>query len=55
MSQSIPYDGIKFHKKGKLQGILSTPDDSENGFPIECDLIYPDKKTKKNKNFSILS
>ena len=52
MSQSLPYDKIKLDKNVKLEDILNTPNDSEIGYFIECDLKYPDNK-EKTKNFPI--
>ena len=37
MSQSLPYDEIKFDKNVKLEDILNTPDDSDNGYFVEVD------------------
>ena len=38
MSESLPYDEIKFNKIGKLESILNTPDDSDLGYFIEVAL-----------------
>ena len=51
MSQYLPYDGIKFDNNIKLEDILNTPDDSDIGYFVEADLIYPDNIKKKTKNF----
>ena len=51
MSQYLPYDDIKFDNKVKLEDILNTPDDSEIGYFVECDLSYPDNIKEKTKNF----
>ena len=51
MSQYLPYDEIKFDNTVKLEDILNTPDDSEKGYFIELDLIYPDNIKEKTKNF----
>ena len=53
MSQSLPYDEIKFDTNVKLEDILNTPDDSDIGYFIEVDLNYPDNI--KEKKFSICS
>ena len=37
MSQSLPYDEIKFDKNVKLEDILNTPDDSDIGYFVEVD------------------
>ena len=50
MSQHLPYDGIKFDKSIKLEDILNTPDDSDIGYFVEADLIYPDNIKQKTKN-----
>ena len=55
MSQPLPYDGIKFDKNVKLDDILNTPDDSDIGYFIEVDSIYPDNIKEKIKKFSICS
>ena len=51
MSEPLPYDEIKFDKNVKLEDILNTPDDSDIGYFIEVDLIYPDNIKEKTKNF----
>ena len=53
MSQYLPYDEIKFDNNIKLDDILKTPDDSDIGYFIEVDLIYPDNIKEKTKNFPI--
>ena len=50
MSQPLPFDEIKFDNVG-LENILNTPDDSNIGYFVEADLIYPDNIKKKTKNF----
>ena len=35
----------------KLEKILNTPDNSNIGYSVECDLIYPDNIKQKTKNF----
>ena len=51
VSQYLPYDDIKFDNNIKLEDILNTPDDSEIGYFVEVDLIYPDSIKEKTKNF----
>ena len=51
MSESLPYDEIKFDNDVKLDDILSTPDDSDIGYLIEVDLKYPNNIKEKTKNF----
>ena len=51
MSQTLPYDEIKFDKNVKLKDILNTPDDSHVGYFVEVDLTYPDNEKEKTKNF----
>ena len=51
MSEPLPYDEIKFDKNVKLEDILNTPDDSDIGYFIEADLLYPDNIKEKTKNF----
>ena len=51
MSQSLPYDEIKFDNNVKLEGIINTPDDSDIGYFIEVDLKYPDNIKEKTKHF----
>ena len=51
MSQSLPYEEIKFDRNVKLEETLNTPDDSDIGYFVEVDLSYPNKikgKTKKS-------
>ena len=51
MSQYLPYDDIKFDKNVTLEEILNTEDDSQIGYFVEVDLIYPDNIKEKTKNF----
>ena len=51
MSEPLPYDEIKFDSNFKTEDILNTPDDSDIGYFVEADLIYPDNIRKKTKNF----
>ena len=51
MSQYLPNNEIKFDNTVKLEDILNTPDDSDIGYFIEVDLIYPDNIKQKTKNF----
>ena len=51
MSQALPYDEIKFDRKVELEEILNTSDDSDIGFFVEVDLIYPDNIEGKSKQF----
>ena len=41
MSQSLPYDEIKFDSKIFSKDILNTLDDSDIGYFVEVDLSYP--------------
>ena len=50
MSEPLPYDEIKFDNTVKLEDILNTPDDSDIGYFIEADLIYPDNIKERTKN-----
>ena len=50
MSEPLPYDEIKFDKNVELEDILNTPDDSDIGYFVEVDLIYPDNIKNKTKN-----
>ena len=51
MSESLPFDEIKFEKDICLNDILNAPDDSDIGYFIEVDLKYPDNIKQKTKNF----
>ena len=51
MSQTLPYDEIKFDKKVKLKDILDTPEYSDTGYFIQVDLTYPDIIKEKTKKF----
>ena len=57
MSQTLPYDEIEMchgHPDlymNKIEEILNTPDDSDNGFFVEVDSRYPDNRKEKTKNF----
>ena len=43
MSESLPYDEIKFDKNVNLEDILNTLDDSCIGCFVETDLRYPEE------------
>ena len=49
MSEPLPYDETKFDNTVKLEDILNTLDDSDIGYFIEADLIYPDKIKERTK------
>ena len=51
MSQYLPNDEIKFDNNIKLEDIINTPDDCDVGCFLEVDLIYPDNRKEKTKNF----
>ena len=42
MSQSLPYDQMKFDRNVELEDIFNTPDDCDIGYIPEVDLFYPD-------------
>ena len=52
MSEPLPYDEIKLDRDIKLEYILNTPDDSDIGYFIKVDLIYPDNIKEKTKKFA---
>ena len=51
MSQSLPYDEIKFKKDICLEKILNTTDDNDIGYFLEVDLKYPDNIKEKTKYY----
>ena len=53
MSETLPYDEIRFDKTVNLYEILQTRDGSDFGNSVECDCLYPDhpKETSKNLHF----
>ena len=51
ISDSLPYEGIKFDRKVKSEDILNTPDDLDIGFFREIDLEYPDIINGRTKFF----
>ena len=51
MSEPLPYGEIIFDNNVILEEILNTPDDSDIGYFIEADLIYPNNIKEKTKNF----
>ena len=50
MGEPLPYDKIKFDKNVELEDVLNTPDDSDIGYFVEADLIYPDNIKEKTEN-----
>ena len=51
MIQYLPYDDINFTDDVTLDTILSTPDDADVGYFVECDMTYPDSIKKKSCYF----
>ena len=51
MSQSLPYKDLKFDTEVSLTEILETPDDSNKGYFIECDLHFPEHLHAKFKEY----
>ena len=51
MSQTLPFDKIKFNNNVELEDVLNTPDDSDIGYFIEVDLTHPNNIKEKTKNF----
>ena len=51
MSESLPYDEIKFDNNVTLEDTIITPDDNDIGYFIEVDLTYPNNIKEKTKNF----
>ena len=50
MSQTLPHNEIKFDGNVKLEDIINTTDDTDNGYFVKVDLTYPDN-TKKSEHF----
>ena len=50
MSESLPYDEIKFDTNVKLEEILNNPNDSDIDCFIEVDIKYTENKTQKTKH-----
>ena len=51
MVQQLPYKDLKFDNDVPIETVLETSDDSETGFIIECDLIFPEELHDKFKEF----
>ena len=52
MSQSLPYDDIKFDTENVcLEEILNTPDDSDIDYFLEVDIEYPHNIRDKTRHF----
>ena len=51
MSQSLPYDDIKFDSNTDIETILPISDDSAIVYFVEVDLKYPDAIKDETKNF----
>ena len=51
MSQSLPYKDIKFDNQTSVETVLGTADDSETGYIIECDLVFPPELHDKFKEY----
>ena len=55
MSQSLPYDEIKFETCVTLEDILNTPSDNDIGYFPEVDSRNPYNIKQKTKNFRFAS
>ena len=51
MSQPLPYDENKFDRNKNLEDLLNTPDDSDIGYFLEVDILYPFNIKETIKNF----
>jgi hypothetical protein len=51
MVQPLPYKDLKFRNDITIEQILNTPDDSEEGYMVECDLHIPDHLHDKLKEY----
>ena len=54
MSQSLPFDEIKFERSTCLEHILNTRDGSDFYFFLEIDLRYPYNRRQKTNNSHLL-
>ncbi len=43
MSEPLPYDEVKINNDISIDDVLKTNDESDTGYIVECDLIYPDE------------
>ena len=55
MSQTLPFEEIKFEKINCVKVILNTPDDNEIGYFLEVDLRFTDNIKEKTKKFLFCS
>ena len=55
MGEYLLYDENKFDNNVKLENISNSPDDSDIGYFVEVDLIYPDNIKEKTKHFPFAS
>jgi len=51
MSESLPYQDIKWNHDVTLDDVLNTPDDNETGYIVEVDLSFPRELHDKFKEF----
>ena len=51
MVQPLPHSDIKFVDDITLEKILNTPDDSEIGYMVECDIEFPEELHDKFRQF----
>ena len=54
LSQCLPYDESKIDKDMEIGDRINTPEDSDMGKFLECELIYPDSIGQKTKIFLFL-
>ena len=51
MTQHLPFKDIKFDNNISLETVLSTSDESETGYILECDLTFPVELHDKFKEY----
>ena len=51
MVQSLPFENLQINNNIKIEDILNTDDNSDVGYIVECDLIFPKEIHEKLKEY----
>ena len=54
MMQKLPYKDFQFTTTTTLDAILNTPDDSDHGYYIVCDIDYTNKCKKRTEQLALM-
>ena len=54
MMQKLPYKDFEFITTTTLDAILNTPDDSDHGYYIVCDIVYTNECKERTEQLALM-